>query len=229
MPDEEGGVFWNLVENPHIPWTYYISGRKRLWPASTMAWVSRYGISTNENILPDSIQNEIVAMFQKARETGFMNNEYTGQMEFWVNPQWEITIFQFRAFREKEEASWDLWQHANDMSYVFWITPQTGEQVTIRTYEDIPYDDYGNTTHMWINLREEYRGKSVNADFPLENMKLILADPRLSPFEHGLYEAAALSDVAIFSILWLPKVPEWWEINLRVFSDWRWYELKIED
>jgi hypothetical protein len=30
-------------------------------------------------------------------------------------------------------------------------------------------------------------------------MKLVTADPRLSPFEHGLYEAAALSDVAVFS------------------------------
>jgi len=173
MPFEEDSVFWNLVENPHIPWTYYISGRKRLWPASTMAGVSRYGMSTNEIILPDWIQTEIVTMFQKARETDFMDDEHTGQMEFWVNPQWEITIFQFRAFRKREEASWDLWQHTNDMSYVFWITPQTGEQVIIRTYEDIPYDDYSSTSHRGINLREEYRGKSVNADFPLENMKLI--------------------------------------------------------
>jgi hypothetical protein len=37
-----------------------------------------------------------------------MNEEYAGQMEFGITPDGKVHIFQFRAFRKKEEASWNL-------------------------------------------------------------------------------------------------------------------------
>lgn len=230
-------TFWNLVEDPHTPWVFYISWRKKLsmW---TMAGVSKYGSKVKKDIFSEDIQTEIVRMYQVAREVWFMNEKIAWQMEFAVGKNWSVKILQFRAFRKKEEASWNLENKSTWSSewMVFGITWEDWTEVNMWSSEWRFLDDFNDTSITWFHKRGHDRLNNVNPDIPLEQMKLITADPALSPFEHWLFEIASLSETTVFSQFWNFDFPhidvlEDWELNIncRVFSDGQNFRIDIEN
>ncbi len=223
VPKKELAFRGSIVEHPNQPWVYIISEAfeidNQTLCTSSIRWQDGE-VKAKSYIKPAvdiEMAQKIIRYYLQSRESGWLNDDMTGQMEFWVDARTgKVYIFQFRAFRKKEISNWK--QSWVLHKYVFWLTEEEWETFVLKNISGWEYENFQENEGMF---RSQNYG-NIHRNIPLEKLWLFVSSPRNAlSLEHDVYEACMYTRIAI---LWYyefdeqsTSIPE----NIEVFSDGR--------
>lgn len=201
----------SIVEHPHKRGAYLID--------TVTAWG---GITNIDEVIVDdgrldcstafskiskdgTLMAQVVSLYKKVRETGFIPEDYSFQMEFGFDETGKIYFYQARPFKRFQEPTFRLSSRRGTKNYeCFGITPEKGLELRIIKTKADP-EDVQNIDHPFALVLDVY-GVSLsdhyiqNPNFQPRNMAVFLPVGGSRPnLEHGTYRWVTKAEVSILS------------------------------